>query len=379
VVLIDRDIQYWPGVHGWNGERIQPRDVAICGYTILSEGVLEIGDTLKDARACDNPTVLGGPKIRFYAGAPLITPDGYRLGTVCGLDMRPGALAPWQRAALQDLAGTVIDILEGYRQQHRMVTEKQEADRFLALGQLSAGMAHEINNALQPLVGLTDALKQMVDARGRMYQRLETMEQSAIHARDVVADVLAFARQDSGDVRTQDAVAVLCDAVKLVRQLMPAGITVREVGFDNVRADGGRRAVRMSHHGAAEVIQNLVQNAADAMGGRGTVTIRLARGRLDADGDGRAALVVTVSDEAPPIDAAVRARMFDPFFTTKPVGKGSGLGLPTVLGLVEGWGGRLDVATAPEGGNHFMITLPLADTDRPPDDDASTGAADRAA
>jgi signal transduction histidine kinase len=117
----------------------------------------------------------------------------------------------------------------------------------------------------------------------------------------------------------------------------------------------------MSHHGAAEVLQNLVQNAADAMNGHGTICVRLTRGELRTSGSiPHPALVVTVSDEAPPIDAPTRARMFDPFFTTKPAGKGSGLGLPMVLGLVEGWGGRVDLATGNQTGNHFMVTLPLA-------------------
>jgi signal transduction histidine kinase len=360
VTLVDRTTQNLPGSHGWAYGRVTSREAAFCGYTILGDQVLEVGDALVDRRFSDNVLVTGEPYLRFYAGAPLITPEGYRLGSVCGLDTQPRQLARWQRETLRDLAQTVIDILEGYRYQNQLLAKKQQSDRLLALGQLSAGMAHEINNALQPLVGMAGVLKDSAETGSRMQRLLSTMEDSAIYARDVVADVLAFARQDAGDVRRQDVVAALTDAVTFVARLMPADVRIVTEGFDAIRADGGGHHVWLSHQGAVQVIQNLVQNAADAMNDHGTVRLGLARGRLDGDDGAVPAIVLTVADEAPPISAAIRERMFDPFYTTKPVNEGSGLGLPTVLGLVEGWGGRIDV-TSSDDGNRFMVTLPLAD------------------
>ena len=364
VTLVARDTQNLPGAHGWRYGRVTSREAAFCGYTILDDQVLEVGDALKDGRFADNVLVTDAPYLRFYAGAPLITPEGYRLGSVCGLDTQPRDLADWQRETLRDLAQTVIDILEGYRVQNQLLAKKQQSDRLLALGQLSAGMAHEINNALQPLVGMTSVLKDSVDPGSRMHRLLTTMADSAVYARDVVADVLAFARQDAGEVTSQDIVAALGDAVTFVARLLPANVEVVTDGFDSLRTDGGGRHVRLSHQGAVQVVQNLVQNAADAMNDHGTVTLSLERGTLPGDdGSSLPAVVLTVADEAPPIDPETRKRMFDPFFTTKPVNEGSGLGLPTILGLVEGWGGRIDV-TSTEDGNRFVITLPVvASTD----------------
>ncbi len=363
VTLIDRNVQSLPGAHGWNYGRTTSREAAFCGYTILGDDVLEVPDTHTDTRFLDNPMVTAPPHLRFYAGAPLITPEGYRLGAVCGLDTRPRRLDAWQRAVLADLAETVIGILEGYRYQNALAAQKERIDRFLALGQLSAGMAHEIKNALQPLVGMTGVLKEQVEAGSRTERLLATMESSALHARDVVADVLAFARQDSGDVEVRDAARVFDEAVGFVARLMPAQVAVVREGFDAVRFDGRPRSVRLSYEGAVQVVQNLMHNAADAMADRGSITVRLDRGRLDASETdrGREAIALTVADEAEPIDAATRAHMFDPFFTTKPADAGTGLGLPTVLGIVQGWGGEIAVERCPGGGNCFNVKLPLAE------------------
>ena len=362
VTLVDRDAQGLPGAHGWHHGRATAREAAFCGYTILDDAVLEVGDALADARFRDNELVTEAPHLRFYAGAPLVTPGGYRLGSVCGLDTRPGSLAPWQREVLRELAATVVAILEGYRYQNILAARQQQADRLLALGQLSAGMAHEINNALQPLVGMAGMLKEGAEPGSRMQRLLTTMESSALYAREVVADVLAFARRDSGEVQVQDAVRVFDEAVTFVARLMPADLAIVREGFDALRADDRPCTARLSQNGAVQVVQNLVRNAADAMGDRGTVTICLTRvepGDADGGGAGRPAIALTIGDEAPAIEPDTRRRMFDPFFTTKPVNEGSGLGLPTVLGLVRGWGGEIAVESGAEGGNCFTVTLPV--------------------
>ena len=362
VTLLDRHVQSLPGAYGWNHGRTTTREAAFCGYTILGDEVMEVGDTHADGRFQDNPMVTDAPHLRFYAGAPVITPEGYRLGAVCGIDTRPGCLDAWQRAVLYDLAEVVIGILEGYRYQNALVAQKQQVDRFLALGQLSAGMAHEIKNALQPLVGLTGVLRETVEPDGRTDRLLATMESSALHARDIVRDVLAFARQDSGEIRVHDAPTVFGEAVTFVARLLPADVSVVREGFAAVRDDGRPRGVWLSEEGVVQVVQNLVRNAVDAMGDSGTVTVRLGRGEHTGRREThvRPAITLTVADQAPPIDAETRKRMFDPFFTTKPVGQGTGLGLSTVLGIVHGWGGDIAVETGPNGGNAFIVQLPLA-------------------
>lgn len=359
VTLIGEETQLFPGAHGWSGPRGTSREVAFCGYTILSDELLEVRDALQDPRFADNRLVTERPYLRFYAGAPLITPEGQRLGSVCALDTDPRVLEPWQGDALADLAKTVIGILEGYRRQNQIAAQKQQSDRLIALGELSAGIAHEINNALQPLVGMSGTLKDMAEPESRMARLLGTMETNAIYARKVVAEVLVFARRDSGEVTAQDALEAIDQAIVFVQRVLPGELSLKTEGFDAIRADGRPRTVNISHQGAIQVVHNLIRNAGDAIEERGDIVIRVERGTLDS----APALILSVVDEGPGMEPSIQERIFDPFFTTKPVDKGSGLGLSTVHGLVESWGGRVSVDTAPGAGTAIRIALPIVATD----------------
>jgi PAS domain S-box-containing protein len=114
ITLIDRDRQWFKSAHGLT-LRETPRDVAFCAHAILAEGLTEIDDTSADARFADNRLVTGEPKMGFYAGIPLRTPDGYALGTLCVIDHRPRTLTPAQRKALTSIATAIAEQFEARR------------------------------------------------------------------------------------------------------------------------------------------------------------------------------------------------------------------------------------------------------------------------
>ncbi len=111
VSLIDESRQWFKSVYGLD-IRETPRDVAFCAHTIASDGIMVVKNAAEDIRFQDNPLVLGSPDIRFYAGAPLTTADGFHLGTLCIIDRTPRELTPEQETLLQNLAATVMDELE---------------------------------------------------------------------------------------------------------------------------------------------------------------------------------------------------------------------------------------------------------------------------
>lgn len=118
ISLVDEHRQWFKAAVGL-GAKETPRSMAFCSHAILQKDILEVEDTYHDKRFSDNPLVLDDPNIRFYAGAQLTTPDGYKLGTVCAISDRPHKLSNEQRAALENIAKEVIALLEAKKSQPR--------------------------------------------------------------------------------------------------------------------------------------------------------------------------------------------------------------------------------------------------------------------
>jgi len=246
------------------------------------------------------------------------------------------------------------DVTERVENERRL----QQQDKLRALGEMAGGMAHEINNALQPLLGSIGLIAERLhDVDPRLAKHAETLEKDCLHARRIVRDVLSFARSENPQTARFAAGELVADVTDFIDRVMPSSVTIRRHGFaPDAAGAAAQRPVRVSRDGLIQVLQNLVSNAADAMGGRGTIDVSLATHAGQPD-----AVQIRVSDSGPGMDAATRANLFNPFFSTKPLGQGTGMGLSVAHGLVASWGGRIDVDTAPDAGTTVTITLPRAD------------------
>lgn len=141
ISLVDRDRQWFKAEVGM-GTRETSLEGSICSHAILTDGFLEITDTTTDPRTLDNPLVLGDPKLRFYAGAALTTPDGLPIGSLCVLDQKPNELTPLQRDTLKVLARQVMTQLDLRRALHEAELLRKEVD-------------HRVKNSLQSISSLT--------------------------------------------------------------------------------------------------------------------------------------------------------------------------------------------------------------------------------
>ncbi|HEU4646141.1 MAG TPA: PAS domain S-box protein [Burkholderiales bacterium] len=239
----------------------------------------------------------------------------------------------------------------------------RQAQKMEAIGQLTGGIAHDFNNILQGILGnlvlAEERQAELGDAKLARY--LERAHTASQRARDLIQQMLTFSRGRSGERTPMSPGALLKDATRLLRPTLPASI---ELGIE--LADSAPAAL-LDPVQFEQVLLNLCINARDAMAGAGSLVLgaRSAehRGAVCASCrqriDGRF-LEISVHDSGPGIAPQVRERMFDPFFSTKEVGKGSGMGLAMVHGIVHQHGGHVLVENVPGAGARFGILLPPA-------------------
>jgi two-component system cell cycle sensor histidine kinase/response regulator CckA len=233
------------------------------------------------------------------------------------------------------------------------VTERRDLERQLlqsqkleSIGRLAAGVAHDFNNILGAIVPCVEVLRRRVaEPRSRTY--LDTIDSATSRAAEVVKQLLAFSRAGGArrvPVNLNEAVE---GALRLLRP------SLKQVHLE-WRPGEGLPPVAADETQLQQVVLNLALNAVDAMAGRGSLHVS-----TEAVEGGRGALL-SVADTGPGIPGDLAGKVFDPFFTTKEVGKGSGLGLSIVYGIVENHGGRIRLVSPAEGGARFEIELPAA-------------------
>jgi PAS domain S-box-containing protein len=259
-----------------------------------------------------------------------------------------------RRTADGGIVGLRIDVTEV--RQHEAA--EREREKLASLGQLAGGVAHELNNLLQPALTFPELVRDRLPADDtESREDLETVLDSARKARDIVRNILLYARKQEAVLAPLDLGSEIHTALAFVRNVLPPGITLIE---ENLH-DGITVAANKTQ--LTQVLTNLVINAGHAMNGRGTVTIALHTARPCADQTlgiepGHLYFAVTVTDNGSGMDQATQARIFEPFFTTKPLGEGTGLGLSVAYGILRSWSGAIAVASAPGRGTTFTLYIP---------------------
>jgi signal transduction histidine kinase/ActR/RegA family two-component response regulator len=252
-----------------------------------------------------------------------------------------------------------------------------QAQKMEAVGTLAGGIAHDFNNQLTVILGNARYLLTQVAGDPERREAVTDLKRAAEHCAQLTRSLLAFSRRTNVSPRSLDVRQAITEIEELLRPLMPSSIRFEVDVAPDVDAVGADPTQLQ------QVIVNLAVNARDAMpdGGRLLITARnrtldAARAEsLAAPGPG-AYVELAVADTGIGIDAAIRSRIFEPFFTTKPQGKGTGLGLATVYGIVQQSGGAIGVESQPGRGTTFRIWLPCSASAPAPEPDVDARAAE---
>ena len=273
------------------------------------------------------------------------------------------------------VAGVVIN--------SRDITERREAEDELhesreqllqsqkmeAVGRLAGGVAHDFNNLLTAIKGFTELLLLDFDQRDPRYPFAHEIQAAANRAASLTRQLLAFSRKQVLQPRVIDLNASVTDMEKMLRRLIGEDVelvTNRAPDLGRIKADPGQ---------IEQILLNLVVNARDAMPSGGRLAITTWNESVSpeqAQRHGEAApgtyAVVSVRDTGAGMSKEVQRRIFEPFFTTKEQGRGTGLGLSTVYGIVQQSGGFVSVESAPGEGADFRVYLPAVDEGVPQTD-----------
>lgn len=338
-------------VFGW---RLPPGE-GLAGWVAQSGRSLVVSDTLSDRRHFRDIEQQTGTVLRSAISIPMRIKEDI-IGVLQVLHAAVDRFKPTDLVLVESLATSAAIALENARLykdlQERMEELKDtqahliQSAKMAAIGELAAGLAHELNTPLTSVMGFSELLLERAadDDPGR--QKLEAIVRQSCRARDIVHSLLSFSRQAEFLQEPADLNLVMRETLMLVRRRLET----RDIALEEQYASA-LPLVSLDVGRIRQVFLNLVNNALYVMPEGGTLAVRTARAK-----DGILVHIADTGEGIPPEDLS---RIFEPFFTTKPVGQGTGLGLSVSLGIVQEHGGRIEVDSRVGKGSTFTVWLPV--------------------
>jgi two-component system, cell cycle sensor histidine kinase and response regulator CckA len=263
-------------------------------------------------------------------------------------------------------------MVQDITRQRNLEDQLRQAQKMEAIGRLAGGVAHDFNNLLGVIIGYSELALDRIEPASAVRSQVEQIRKAGERASALTRQLLAFSRQQVLDTKTLNLNAIISDMAQLLLRLIGEDIELQ------TKLDPDLHAIRGDQGQIEQVIMNLAVNARDAMPQGGKLIIETRNVMIEEDELQRRApmiagdyILLTISDTGMGMDAETQAHIFEPFFTTKARGKGTGLGLATVYGVVKQSGGYIWVYSEPGLGATFKLYLPRVldkvQASRPPD------------
>lgn len=324
-------------------------------------------------RSCAECPALGEPVGGRESLATGLELNGRIYGFLLACVPRGMGTDPEEQDLLHEVAGDLAFALHGMSVEAQLdrsqtvLAEREEelrqSQKLEAIGQLAGGVAHDYNNILTVQIGYCELMQAQLRPEDPLFKELTKIKDCAERAAVLTRQLLAFSRKQALEFEVLDLNAVVGSLEEMLRRLIGEDVEFTVVAggkLGRVRADRGQME---------QVIMNLVVNARDAMPGGGKLTIETADVALDeeyvkrhVDATAGPHVMMAINDSGHGMDKETKGRIFEPFFTTKEHGKGTGLGLATVYGIVRQCGGNIWVYSEPGKGTSFKIYLPRVES-----------------
>lgn len=339
ISLVDENRQWFKSRFGIDAPET-PRDPSFCAHAILQEDLFEVENAVADSRFTDNPFVTGELGLRFYAGAPLISPEGLAIGSLCVIDRQPKKLTPMMRDALQTLARQVMAQLELRRLNRELEMHQKtvaQSHKMAALGHMAAGIAHEVNNPLAIIQGKAEMLSYLASKgpveQAKIEETSKVIQATVGRIVKIIRGLRVFSRSGEQDPRVLAKVSeIVDDTLEFCREkFRHKNIEVRVPKFSE------DLALMCRPQQIEQVLLNLLNNSYDHIL---DLSERWVKVEVVDLGD---QIEFSVTDSGQGLEGSAKDRIFEPFFTTKEIGKGVGLGLSISQGLIEEHGGIIRV------------------------------------
>lgn len=356
VSLVDRDRQWFKSTYGLAAAE-SSRDIAFCSHAILNDELFVVEDASKDSRFLDNPFVTSDPSIRFYAGAPLQTPDGMNLGTLCAIDSQPRNLSPDHRQLLTDLARLVVDEMElriAIKDAMKKVAKETKIraikDEFLST------VTHELRTPLTSIRATLGLLQggvvgQLPDQASEM---LSIAERNSVNLISLINDLLDLQKFESGkmsfDFRTfdpQELAQETCDNMAAYAAESNVHLSLDVSANPSIIGDPDR---------IQQALTNLISNAIKFSPADGIVNAQVSSNNNS--------LCFSITDKGPGIPEDYQPHVFEKFTqsTCPNQPKGTGLGLAITKAIAEAHNGSVTFTTQAGCGTTFYLDIPLRQT-----------------
>lgn len=348
ISLVDPNRQWFKSRVGLDAEETS-REIAFCSHAILQEDVFEIPNATLDPRFHDNPLVTGSPDIRFYAGAPLITPSGHAIGTLCAIDKKPRRLTDAQKMSLQTLSKSVVAHLELRRKNRELERTSQFKSDFLSY------ISHEIRtplNAINTFSHLLEAEARKLNLPETFSTPLSHVSQSGERLLEIVNSVLDINQIEAGKMRVMPRAVNLNDFFTHLFSLTKIRAEESGVLLSTTIETTMPKTLFFDDTKFGQVALNILSNAI-----KFTAKDKSVKAQVKYK---KGSLIFTVVDQGIGMSEEDQKRLFTPYERMKNAHKisGTGLGLNISKRLIELMDGSIKVSSKLNKGTRVSLSIP---------------------